>query len=642
MTAVTQSSRLRRSFRDLPLFAKLLIPSITILLLAGAAGGLLITRELSSRAETAVNQSLLQASLRARALFQNRELYVLESATLAANIEGMAESIDDRAPTRTTRLLESVLALKSELNLLAVVRADGSSIVEFLRRASGSRATRASHSGWAKEELVRAALRTTRGERTAGFSELDGRRLLAVVGPICRRGLECSPAGVVVAGVWLDELARSLGQPSSPGSAVGVAFYENGGTLLAGSGQTLKGPAAAKPTGTNLIRRTGRVDGEEVATMFAGLDIAGRPEGIMAVTLATGPITTPLRATGIQLGLILVAALGGLIVIGLAISRSALGQVRPLLQNSRALGRGELSARTPVLGNDELGELARHFNEMAGQLQASHENLESLVAQRTEEIERLLRGRTEFFASISHELRTPLAVILSRVKMMLNPTYRRAPRDRHEALHTIKESGEELLTLVNEILDLARIEAGRIELNIEDVSIEELIAQMRDTIVGLASARDIAVDIGLFDVPLVRADPRRLREILLNIVDNAVKYTPAGGRTELSARHVNDQVEMVVSDTGVGLPDSVGDLIFEPFYRVPGIQTQHGEAASGLGLALAKRLVEAQDGSISYQQRPEGGSTFIVRLPVAMRTSGTSVRRARGDDPRERVRDRAL
>ncbi|MGH2830534.1 MAG: sensor histidine kinase, partial [Actinomycetota bacterium] len=118
------------------------------------------------------------------------------------------------------------------------------------------------------------------------------------------------------------------------------------------------------------------------------------------------------------------------------------------------------------------------------------------------------------------------------------------------------------------------------------------------------------------DLPPVLADPRRLREILLNLVDNAVKYTPEGGTVEISAHALDGAVAIAVADTGIGIPPGTGDRVFEPFFRAEGVRTQQGQASSGLGLAVVKRLVEAHGGRIDYESAPGAGTTFTFTVPT--------------------------
>jgi signal transduction histidine kinase len=594
----------------------MLLPFVVLIVIVGSFGGFIVVRDLSSRAQAALDKDLLEASLRARAALTDRELYLLESAAFASGLEGMAEQIaaDDRSGA--ARLLGSVLALKTDLTLLAVGRIDRV-FVGFARNAPSADPRPIQPVDIGRAEFVRRAAQGS-GSKSAGYLTEGNRQFLAVAAAICSARDGCAPVGVAVAAVDLDvlaaEVARGLGNDRSGG---GLFIADDRGNVLASRG--LNPPSSVpRPRVGELTRRSSRVRGPEVAWLYAPLLIQGRQQGTVAVGLPTAPAFAGARRTGIGLAAVLLAAMTGAVAIGALLSRSILRQVRPLVETSRDLGAGDLSARAPVLRDDELGELAQRMNRMAEELQAANETLELRVEQRTAEIDRLLRERTRLFASISHEFRTPIAVILSQVRMLLDPDFRERRRRLLESARTIAESGEQLLALVNDVLAVAQAEEGHLEINLRELPVATIVDEVRTTARGLSSGRDLQL---LIDVPPglpnVIADPVRLREVILSLLDNAVKYTPAGGSVTLAATSGKDWVDITVSDTGIGIPGNVGDLVFEPFYRVPDARTQRGEPASGLGLALAKRLVEGQGGRITYESIPGRGTNFAVRIPVA-------------------------
>jgi signal transduction histidine kinase len=287
-----------------------------------------------------------------------------------------------------------------------------------------------------------------------------------------------------------------------------------------------------------------------------------------------------------------------------------------LVSANRALGTGDLSARAPVMGHDELGELATGFNEMAVRLQANVETLELRVEERTEEIRRLLRERTEFFAGLSHEFRTPLAIIRNQADLVAEDATDSSMADAGRVMST---SAEQLLELVNDILDTARAEVSSVDVELEPVRLSDVVNGLKPNLADLAQSAGLRLSTKVpANLPTVYADPTRLREVVLNLVDNAVKYTPDGGKVDVTAAAVNGHVELAVRDTGVGIPLEARDRMFQPFYRVRGTRTQRGQSSSGLGLALTKRLVEAQGGSIDFTSAPGEGSTFVVKLrPVS-------------------------
>ena len=607
-----------RRFRDLPLFWKFIIPFLAIMLVAGTLGAFFIVRELSSRAERDLDADLTARSLEARSRLKDQELYLLESVNLAANLQGMSKALSREDRVGTTRLLQSVLALKTDLNFLVATDATGSLAVGFTwdgRRPAplpdGLPALK-TRTGIVSRALAEDAI------KAAGFVKLDKGVAVAIAAPVCSQGKICRPLGTIVAGIRADEVlsAAATSSQSDPRVPVNAALYDRNGRAVATLGRAVsaKLPSVGSDESVRLIRR----GDQEIATLYSPFRLRDEVVGTLALGIPTAPAFSTAQDAAIRLGLILFGVMAGLLVLGLLLSRSFLAQVAPLLETNRALGAGEFTARAPVLSNDELGELARGVNKMAEQLQASYETLELRVDERTREIGRLLNQRTEFFASLSHEFRTPLAVILQQIDMLLDPSFPRGNGAAGESQKAIRDSAMQLLAVVNDILDLARVETGGLEIDLAPVAIPEVVGELRHMIEGLAAAGELqAFNDCPADLPLVNADPIRLKEIIVNLVDNAVKYTPPGGRIDLVARATDGLVEFSISDTGVGIPEDVGLLIFEPFYQVKGIEPQGGQRSSGLGLALASRLVEAQGGEISFTSEVNVGTTFTFTLQQA-------------------------
>jgi signal transduction histidine kinase len=221
--------------------------------------------------------------------------------------------------------------------------------------------------------------------------------------------------------------------------------------------------------------------------------------------------------------------------------------------------------------------------------------------------------KSGFFANISHELRTPLTLLLAPLEALLH----RFPLDpeTRDLLHTMHANGMRLLKLINDLLDLVRLESGRLEIKREPLEINEFVK-------GLASAaRQVAEDKRLrletFVAPelgTALADRDRLEKIVLNLVFNALKFTPAGGRVELRAEKQGADLVLIVSDTGMGIAEKNLPFVFDRFWQADGSSTRKYQGA-GIGLALVKELVEAQGGKVSVQSQEGKGATFTVRLP---------------------------
>jgi signal transduction histidine kinase/ActR/RegA family two-component response regulator len=229
------------------------------------------------------------------------------------------------------------------------------------------------------------------------------------------------------------------------------------------------------------------------------------------------------------------------------------------------------------------------------------------------------RAKSEFLSRMSHELRTPMNSILGFAQLLAK---RDLPHDQRKAVDHILKAGEHLLNLINEVLDIARIEANRQQLSLEPVRVRYALHEALSLIRPLAAQRHTHVpeDVEVDGDPYVRADRQRLAQVLLNLLSNAVKYNRPGGAVWLSCRRVRDaasaeeRLRIGVHDTGAGIAADKLDELFVPFARLGAEQTE--VEGTGLGLALSKRLVEAMGGRISVESTPDAGSVFFVELQV--------------------------
>lgn len=603
--------RPRSWFRDLPLFWKLLIPFFALMVIVGTAGGFRVVDELASRAETELNQELLQRSLNVRTLLRDRELYLLESVNFASNLQGMATAISDGDVRTVSRLLASVRRLKRDLDLAVVLDRKGR-VVSLSTAGAVPPTTK-----W-NERFIARALADRRGGRHAGVVGKQNATTLGIASPVCATSAPCAPVGAAIVAMDINGLlSESLERASGEGRvAEAVALYSTTSGSLGTAGDWRQPPTVPEIIAGTSRRQTFRSGGREFAILYTPYEVQGRRLGTFALQTPTAPAFAASRQAAIQLGLLLLLGMAGVVAIGAVLSRFVVGQVKPLVSTVHQLREGDLSARAAQEGADEIGILAVGINQMAEELQASHETLDARVKQRTEEVQRLLGQRNELFASISHELRTPLAIILNQAAMLLEA----APADATiaHAGRRIDGSARELLALVNEILDFAKVEAGMLTIETGSVSVHEVLDQVIPVLQPLFDQDNLALVVAIpRDLPHVIADPKWLKGILQNLLDNAVKYTPAGGRIEVRAASLGAEVEVSVSDTGVGIPAEARDLIFEPFYRAQGTAPLRGQPSTGLGLALTRRLVEAHGGSIAFESEPGAGSTFRFTLPQA-------------------------
>ena len=274
----------------------------------------------------------------------------------------------------------------------------------------------------------------------------------------------------------------------------------------------------------------------------------------------------------------------------------------------RLFEAGDLAQRLPVHGQDEMADLAKSFNHMASEVQTSFGRLEEARSS-AEEANRM---KSEFLSNMSHELRTPLNGILGFAELLEMELTDPA---QIEYAQTIRTSGTHLLTLVTDILDLAKIEAGRMEFNLVTIDLPALLREVLAMQSSHAQKKNLVFELDETSLPSeVFADTVRLRQILLNLTSNALKFTDRGS-VIIRARTEDEQVCIEVQDTGVGINEIEQKFIFEKFRQSEAFVTRSHEG-TGLGLTLAKELVEHMGGEIGVASTPEVGSTFFVLLPA--------------------------
>jgi CheY-like chemotaxis protein/nitrogen-specific signal transduction histidine kinase len=235
--------------------------------------------------------------------------------------------------------------------------------------------------------------------------------------------------------------------------------------------------------------------------------------------------------------------------------------------------------------------------------QSELERQERIAAQRES------RAKSQFLARMSHELRTPLNAVLGFTQLMLDEA--RLDAVQHERLKHVTDAGEHLLSLINDVLDLSRLQSGDMRLALEPVPLEDALRETLPLVEHEARARGIAITLGALDA-VVRADPTRLRQVLLNLLSNAIKYNRDGGRVQVKAAADGTHVDLSVRDTGRGMDAAQLAHLFEPFNRL-GLERE-GIEGTGVGLAIAKSLVDAMGGEMTARSEPGVGSDFVVRL----------------------------
>jgi two-component system OmpR family sensor kinase/two-component system sensor histidine kinase BaeS len=301
------------------------------------------------------------------------------------------------------------------------------------------------------------------------------------------------------------------------------------------------------------------------------------------------------------IGGLLAGALG--VLLGLAFSRNLTAPLQRLATAARAVAHRDFSQRVQVEGSTEMAEVAQAFNEMTAALEKSEQQRQNLVA------------------DVAHELRTPLTVVQGNLRAILDDVY---PLEKTEISRVYDET-RLLGRLVDDLRELALADAGQLRLNLQPTDAGLVIGTMVDNLSLVAEAQGVTLDVQVpDDLKVVQADPDRLAQVLRNLMVNALRHTPSGGRVTVTAEQAGNAVQVSVADTGEGIAPQDLPQVFERFWRADPARAHTGQAnserwarRSGLGLSVAQSLVEAQGGRIWAESELGHGSTFHFTVPIA-------------------------
>ncbi|MBI5598122.1 MAG: response regulator [Deltaproteobacteria bacterium] len=339
-----------------------------------------------------------------------------------------------------------------------------------------------------------------------------------------------------------------------------------------------------------------------------------------------------------------IAAIGASLWFWLVLTRSIVRPILAIEDSAKKMADGDLKQRAEVIGGDEISSLAREFNQMASSIEEHYATLEEKVEERTgelsaayeelaskkseleiknEELARASRMKSQFLANVSHELRTPLNSIIGFSELLQEKSFGELNEKQTQYVKFIHTSGGHLLQLINSILDLSKIEAGRMELMPEEFLLTDVLGEIMGTIKPLAHKKNVAIETRFAPAsPVMNADKGKFKQIMFNLLSNAVKFNVDGGKVFVEWDIKDEPVGMSmhrylyisVKDTGIGIKDEDIKRLFREFEQLdPTITREHG--GTGLGLALTKKLIELHRGHIWVDSKTGKGTTFTVKIP---------------------------
>ena len=425
-------------------------------------------------------------------------------------------------------------------------------------------------------------------------------------------------------------------------NVISAEIYTPEGRLFASYSRD---PAAAVPVLPSIL--SGEIEAHHFKDNEIGLVRSivweGKPAGTVYIRSDLVELYQRMRRYGSIAAIVLVACLLAALLVSAIFRRSVAEPIVSLAEVARIVSRDKnYSVRaTPAHGRGELTILIDAFNEMLAQIQlreealrTAHDELEERVQERTaelvaakkeveafslsvvrakEEIERGSKFKDQFLSTMSHELRTPLNAVLGFSDLLTEERYGPLNDRQRRYVNHIHTGGKHLLSLINDILDLSKIEAGRLQLAIETVRVSTSFAEVVDTMRPLADKKCQSLVMNASPELNVRADATRFKQVLMNLIGNAIKFTPEGGKIAIGCRPLGEVVRVEVRDSGPGIPLEEQKRIFEAFHRLR--QSEKTVEGTGLGLAITRRLVELHGGHLDLESKPGLGSCFYFTLP---------------------------
>lgn len=616
---------------------KVILPFLLLTLVVAITGVYVVTRLVTSSLSERLNNQLRQAGIVVSDDIARQEIKHLEIARIIAFTSGFAEALSAEQ-TEIVQTLVQPLAFGLDAENFIIISTAGRELTHIIKNTDGSLNLVQGDAGAANLPIVQSLLLSKAPSglpaRGLAVNPLDGRYYYYTAAPVT---LNEQFVGVVLIGTSLEKLLPFFRNTS----LADVFLYVNGGQAI---GTTL---VTADRNPDFLGQQSIAADVYNAALYADGMTYGGNFfVGTRGFSVARGPLKVGNDRLGVfavvlpldfvieqgvdnrNLYVLLFLAVGvGVILIGFVVSRLIIRPLYALIGASRAIASGDLSQRTGIASNDEIGILATTFDSMTSRLQERTEEL-----QRTYRIlEQMDRTKSSFIEVSAHELRTPLTLIKGYTQML---QMKAANDPEMEALtRGIVDGSERMVEIVNSMLDVSRIDSKTLKMMPEMTQVGLVILRLQKTFKNALADRRQTMDTeGLEILPPIYADPDLLYKVFYHLIINAIKYTPDGGLITISGRMVEEtpgkpEVEIVVSDTGIGIAPQNHELIFEKFFQTGEVllhssgKTKFKGGGPGLGLAIARGIIEAHHGRIwveskGYDEATNPGSHFYIRLPV--------------------------
>jgi len=613
---------------------KVILPYLLLTLLVAVTGAFVVTRLVSNSLEERLSNQLLEAGRVVSDSMARKEIDQFQDARLVAFTRGMAEAIRDGNSDQIATLATPAAAGLTAESLM-IFDNQGREILHTIRQLNGEIQDVTQPGAQATLSIVDGLLAENNADglprRMLAKDPIDGRYYYYTA---ISASFENGIVGIVVTGTSLNTLVPIL---KATASADVIIYDNNGQALVSTLGDTtdliyLETISIETDFYNRVISQDGIVEGENFEVEkrwyrsgFSPLKISDDRIAVFAVVLPMQFVVDQSSVNRNNYIFLYSAAMVGVILIGYFIARMIINPLSSLVNTSRAIADGDLTKRTGLKTNDEIGVLASTFDSMTENLQQRTLELEET----NKILEQMDRTKIRFIQVSAHELRTPLTLVQGYAQMVHMKA--RDNKDFEKYAKGIMDGASRMVDIIDNLLDVSRIDSNLLEIMTDNVEIKDLFEKAQKTFEASFKERNITFTTeGLADLPVVKADRDLLYKVFYQVIGNAIKYTPDGGTiqvfgTTVKERNQNTEVEIKIKDTGIGIDPQYQELVFEKFYQTGDVllhssgKTKFKGGGPGLGLAIARGIMEAHRGRIwlespGHNEETNPGTTVFIRL----------------------------
>ncbi|NTU55855.1 MAG: HAMP domain-containing protein [Anaerolineales bacterium] len=616
---------------------KVILPYLLLTLLVAVTGAFVVTRLVSNSLEERLSNQLLEAGRVISDEMARQEVNQYQEARLVAFTRGLGEALRDGVDDQISGLSRPVAGGLS-IESLRVFDTQGREVLHTIKQSNGEIQDVTQPGNPSGLSIVADLLAENSPDsppkRVFARDPVDGRYYYFTAIPV---PLENGIAGIVVAGTSLDTLVPVL---KATASADVVLYDSNGQAIASTLGVDTTDPlflrtlSIEKGFYDRIIDEDESVEGENFEVQgrlyrsgFSPLKVSADRIAVFAVVLPMQFVVDSNSVNRNNYIFLYSAAMVAVVLVGYLIARMIIRPLSSLVRTSRAIADGDLTKRTGVQTNDEIGVLASTFDTMTEKLQQRTIELEKT----NKVLEQMDRTKIRFIQVSAHELRTPLTLVQGYAQIIQMKA--RGNKDFEKYAKGIMDGTTRMVDVIDNLLDVSRIDSNLLEIMATDVEVKTLIEKVENTFMSSLEERRMTFTTeGLDELPAIKADTNMLYKVFYHVIGNALKYTPDGGAITVSGCTVRDdnqqpEVEIKIQDTGIGIDRQYHELVFEKFYQTGEVllhssgKTKFKGGGPGLGLAIARGIMDAHHGRIwvespGHDEEKNPGTTVFIRLPV--------------------------